>query len=36
MKFTPTALAGATVIEQERREDARGFFARTFCEREFG
>lgn len=35
MKFTPTRLAGATVVDQERLEDARGFFARTFCEREF-
>lgn len=35
MEFRPTALAGATLIELERREDARGYFARTFCEREF-
>jgi dTDP-4-dehydrorhamnose 3,5-epimerase len=34
MIFTETALAGAFVIEPERREDARGFFARTWCERE--
>lgn len=35
MIFTPTALAGATVVEPERREDARGWFARMYCEREF-
>lgn len=34
MNFTPTALAGAYVIEPERREDKRGFFARTWCRRE--
>ena len=31
MKFHPTALRGAFVIEPERREDPRGYFARTFC-----
>lgn len=36
MKFTETALRGAFVIEIERIEDERGFFARTFCRREFG
>ena len=35
MKFTPTRLAGATVIDLERREDSRGWFARVYCEREF-
>ena len=35
MIFTQTELAGAYVIEQERRGDARGFFARTFCAEEF-
>jgi dTDP-4-dehydrorhamnose 3,5-epimerase len=35
MRFLPTELAGAVLIEPERREDARGFFARTFCEEEF-
>jgi dTDP-4-dehydrorhamnose 3,5-epimerase len=34
MIFTPTELAGAYVIEPERFEDARGFFARTWCPRE--
>jgi dTDP-4-dehydrorhamnose 3,5-epimerase len=33
--FTETRLAGAFVIDLERKEDERGFFARTFCEREF-
>jgi dTDP-4-dehydrorhamnose 3,5-epimerase len=33
--FTPLALPGAFLIEAERHEDARGFFARTFCRREF-
>lgn len=35
MIFTKTALAGATIIDLERREDERGYFARTYCEREF-
>lgn len=35
MIFTETALAGAWIIEPEPREDERGFFARTFCQREF-
>jgi len=35
MIFTPTALAGATIVDLERREDERGFFARIYCEREF-
>jgi dTDP-4-dehydrorhamnose 3,5-epimerase len=35
MVFRETALAGAYLIEPERQEDERGFFARTFCEREF-
>jgi len=33
--FTETKLKGAFIIEPERLEDERGFFARTFCEREF-
>jgi dTDP-4-dehydrorhamnose 3,5-epimerase len=36
MKFIETPLAGAYVVELEKREDERGFFARFFCEREFG
>lgn len=35
MIFTETKLKGAFVLEPERREDNRGFFARTFCRREF-
>ncbi len=35
MKFTPTAIAGAWILELDKRVDARGFFARTFCEQEF-
>lgn len=35
MIFTETALTGAFVIDLERREDDRGFFARSFCQREF-
>jgi len=36
MKFRPTNLDGAFVIDLEKREDPRGFFARAFCEKEFG
>jgi len=32
--FQETPLKGAFVIQPERREDARGFFARTWCQRE--
>ncbi|MGE0431095.1 MAG: dTDP-4-dehydrorhamnose 3,5-epimerase [Planctomycetota bacterium] len=35
MRFTPTPLQGATLIEPELRGDERGFFARLFCQREF-
>ena len=35
MIFTETKLAGAFVIDIERREDSRGFFARAFCQHEF-
>ncbi len=35
MIFTETRLKGAFVIEPERGEDDRGYFARTFCRREF-
>ncbi len=35
MIFTETPLAGAFVIELERRGDDRGFFARAFCTNEF-
>ena len=33
--FTETNLKGAFVIDLEKRADQRGFFARTYCEREF-
>jgi dTDP-4-dehydrorhamnose 3,5-epimerase len=33
--FTETKLAGAYIIDLERREDDRGFFARAFCQHEF-
>jgi dTDP-4-dehydrorhamnose 3,5-epimerase len=36
MKFVPSPLDGAYVIELEKREDDRGFFARLFCDQEFG
>lgn len=36
MIFSETALTGAWVVEPERLEDERGFFARSWCEREFG
>ena len=35
MQFIETKLKGAFVLELERREDERGFFARTFCQKEF-
>ena len=35
MKFIETRLKGAFIIEPEKLEDERGFFARTFCEEEF-
>lgn len=35
MIFEQTRLKGAYIIEPERLEDERGFFARTWCHREF-
>jgi dTDP-4-dehydrorhamnose 3,5-epimerase len=35
MIFTETNLAGAYVIDLEKLEDDRGFFARAFCQNEF-
>ena len=35
MRFDGTGLAGAWVIELEEHRDERGFFARSFCEKEF-
>ncbi|HET8629275.1 MAG TPA: dTDP-4-dehydrorhamnose 3,5-epimerase [Thermomicrobiales bacterium] len=36
MRFTQTALEGVYLIGVEPIEDERGFFARTWCRREFG
>jgi dTDP-4-dehydrorhamnose 3,5-epimerase len=33
--FVPTPVEGAFVIEPEKRVDERGYFARTWCAREF-
>ncbi len=35
MIFRETPLPGAWVLEPERFEDERGFFARTYCRRDF-
>ena len=35
MIFHETKLRGAFIVELDRKEDARGFFARAFCAREF-
>lgn len=35
MIFTETELSGAFVIDLDRKEDDRGFFARAFCQHEF-
>ncbi|MFN0049155.1 MAG: dTDP-4-dehydrorhamnose 3,5-epimerase [Cytophagales bacterium] len=35
MIFTETKLKGAFIIDIEKRQDERGFFARTFCADEF-
>jgi dTDP-4-dehydrorhamnose 3,5-epimerase len=36
MKLRETPLAGAYLIEAEPRQDSRGYFARTFCQKELG
>ena len=36
MLFTKSQLEGAWLIDPEPIRDSRGWFARTFCEREFG
>lgn len=36
MLFKPTPLVGSYIIAAEPREDARGYFARAFCAKEFG
>jgi dTDP-4-dehydrorhamnose 3,5-epimerase len=33
--FAETKLKGSFVVDPERREDERGFFARVFCQKEF-
>ena len=35
MIFRETRLPGAFIIDLDRREDSRGFFARAFCQHEF-
>jgi dTDP-4-dehydrorhamnose 3,5-epimerase len=35
MKFIPTPIHGAYVVELEPRSDERGMFARSFCRKEF-
>ena len=35
MIFTETGLKGAFIIEPEKHEDERGFFARSWCQKEF-
>ena len=35
MIFIPTRLKGAFILEPEKQEDERGFFARIWCQREF-
>ncbi len=35
MTFDATPLVGAYVITLQRHEDERGYFVRTYCQREF-
>jgi dTDP-4-dehydrorhamnose 3,5-epimerase len=35
MKFLPTKLPGIWIVDLERHEDERGFFARSWCRQEF-
>jgi dTDP-4-dehydrorhamnose 3,5-epimerase len=35
MKFSPAKLPGVWIVDMEKREDERGFFARSWCQREF-
>ncbi|MDT9196442.1 dTDP-4-dehydrorhamnose 3,5-epimerase family protein, partial [Limnospira sp. PMC 1245.20] len=35
MKFTETQLKGAYIIELEPIQDERGFFSRSWCQKEF-
>ncbi|MEE6179262.1 dTDP-4-dehydrorhamnose 3,5-epimerase family protein [Mycobacterium sp. 050134] len=36
MKFTPSRVAGVTIVDLEPERDHRGFSSRWFCAREFG
>ena len=35
MRFAPTSLPGLEIVDLDRMEDDRGWFARTWCSREF-
>lgn len=35
VRYSPTTVGGAFLVEMEPREDSRGFFARVFCAEEF-
>jgi dTDP-4-dehydrorhamnose 3,5-epimerase len=35
VRFRPTPLPGAVVVEPDRHDDDRGYFARTYCDSEF-
>ncbi|USG60341.1 dTDP-4-dehydrorhamnose 3,5-epimerase [Sneathiella marina] len=35
MKFTATEISDVFIVDMDRHEDDRGYFARTFCEQEF-
>jgi dTDP-4-dehydrorhamnose 3,5-epimerase len=35
MQFSSTSLSGAYIVDLDTHEDSRGFFARTWCAREF-
>lgn len=35
MRFLPTAIEGVMIVELQGHADARGYFARTFCEQDF-
>ena len=35
MNFTPTKIAGVWLVDMERHQDERGWFARTWCKEEF-
>jgi dTDP-4-dehydrorhamnose 3,5-epimerase len=36
MRFIPTSLDGAWIVELQLHKDDRGFFGRTYCSQEFG